>query len=444
MTAAQQDAGADHGGPDELAVALAALAASEQNYRLIAENSSDIVFRTSVDAVVEWTSPSTEAVLGWTLPDMQGRLISDFLHPDDREAVQRAGADAASGERVSFVARYRTKGGDFRWLEVTARPLMDEHGAVIGKAGSCRDVNAEVLARQEAERSQRLMQLTMDSAPSGMALIDLDRRFTQVNAPLARMLGFSADVLVKKRMPEVLHPEDDTFDIAMRIELLSGKSTTVVREVRMIRADGEIIWVQHGIGLLRDDDGTPLSYVSQFVDITDARESRSVLEHLATHDPLTGLLNRRSLLERMDPILAHHGRRSTRLAVLYLDVDGLKPVNDTHGHLAGDQLIVEVGQRIREQVREEDLASRLGGDEFVVVLPDSDGMHDALTVAEKLKAAIAAPCMVNGAEIRVTVSIGIAIAEPDEVPARVLQHADLALYRAKENGRDRIEVFMPE
>lgn len=417
------------------------LAASEAHYRLLAENASDMVWRTNLDAVVEWVSPSVVSVMGWQPEEMIGRPILDHVHPDDIARVQQATMTANDGGRVAFEARYLNGDGTYRWLQVTARPIVDETGAVVGKAGSCRDVDAEVTARQRAERSQRLFRLAMESAPSGMALVDLDRRIVEANQALADMLGHDPEWLLACRVPHLLHPEDDAIDIAMRAEVLSGRSSSVLREVRLRTSDGRIIWAQHGIGLLRDDDGTPLSYVSQLVDVTESRRARDELEHLASHDGLTGLANRRQLLEWMEPILGHDGRAGTHLVVLYLDLDGLKPVNDRLGHHAGDQLIVEVARRIQALVREDDLAARLGGDEFIVALPAVPDVADALVVAGKLADAIRRPITVDGHPVEVTTSIGVALATAGENPARVLQHADLALYRAKQSGRDRIEVF---
>jgi diguanylate cyclase (GGDEF)-like protein/PAS domain S-box-containing protein len=418
-----------------------ALASSEAHYRLLAENASDMVWRTDLDAVVQWVSPSVVSVMGWQPHQMVGRRILDQVHPDDLSRVREATATANDGGRVAFEARYLNGDGTYRWLQVTARPILDASGAVIGKAGSCRDVDAEVEARQRAERSQRLFRLAMESAPSGMAVVDLDRRLVEVNQALADMLGHDPDWLLACRIPDLLHPEDDAVDLAMRAEVLSGRSSSVIREVRLRTSDGRVIWAQHGVGLLRDDDGTPLSYVSQLVDVTEARRSRDELEHLASHDGLTGLANRRQLLEWMDPILSHHGRAGTRLAVLYLDLDGLKPVNDRYGHHAGDELIVEVAHRIATVVRDDDVAARLGGDEFIVALPAVADIDDALVVAAKLREAIREPVSIDGGTVEVSASIGVALAQAGENPARVLQHADLALYRAKQSGRDRVEVF---
>jgi diguanylate cyclase (GGDEF)-like protein len=162
---------------------------------------------------------------------------------------------------------------------------------------------------------------------------------------------------------------------------------------------------------------------------------------MATHDPLTQLLNRRELLARMSMVLAHAPRGGSQLAVLFADLDGLKEVNDTFGHAVGDELIIEVARRLSCLVRDEDLAARIGGDEFVIVLPSVTGESGARAVATKVQESIAQPLLVDGYPVSVGISIGIAMATAGEDPQAVLRHADSALYLAKRSGRNRVEVF---
>jgi diguanylate cyclase (GGDEF)-like protein/PAS domain S-box-containing protein len=417
------------------------LAASEERYRLLAENASDVVWRTDPTAVLEWVSPSVEAVLGWRPYEMIGRRITDLVHPDELDQVISAGSDVSNGERTSFEARYQTKAGAYRWLEVTARPVIDEDGVVVGRVGSCRDVHSEVEAWQAMERSESRFRLAMESAPTGMALMDLDRRFVEVNPALCRMLSCDASHLIGRRMVDILNASDDDVDLRMRDELLSGAASSATHEVRLIRTDGVMVWAQHAIGLLRDEFGVPQSYVSQFVNVTEAREAREALHFMATHDPLTQMLNRRELLARMSKVLGHAPRGGSTLAVLFADLDGLKGVNDTFGHAAGDELIVEVAHRLGALVRGDDLAARIGGDEFVIVLPAVSGEDGARAVAAKIQEAVAQPLLVHGYPVPVGVSVGIALAAAGDDPQTLLRHADSALYAAKKGGRNRVEFY---
>jgi diguanylate cyclase (GGDEF)-like protein/PAS domain S-box-containing protein len=420
-----------------------ALAESEERYRLLAENASDLVWRTDINAIVEWVSPSVVTIIGWSPEQLVGRPITELVHPDDLDRVRMAGSTIKDGDRVSFEARYRSRDGAYRWLEVTARPITDAHGAIVGRVGSCRDVHAEIEAWHAMERSESRFRLAMDSAPIGMALTDLDRRFVEVNPALCRMLGLEAPALAGKRMIDVVNAVDDDIDLTMRDDLLHGGSDSTTREMRLIRSDGVMVWVQHAIGLLRDENNVPQSYVSQFVNVTEAREAREALHFMATHDPLTHLLNRRELHARMSRILAHAPRADRHPAVLYADLDGLKAVNDAFGHAIGDAVLLEAARRIQNAVREDDFAARVGGDEFVIVLPEARSDDDAASVALKIGAALAEPMAVGTDSISMGVCVGISIVRVGDDPTAVLQRADAALYRAKKSGRNRVEVFDP-
>jgi diguanylate cyclase (GGDEF)-like protein/PAS domain S-box-containing protein len=420
-----------------------ALAASQETYRLLAENASDVVWRTDREAVVEWVSPSVVSVMGWSPEELIGSRILDHVHPDDLDRVRNATAAANDGGRVSFEARYLCKDDAYRWLEITARPLVDDAGQVVGKVGSCRDVHSEVEAWHALERSEQRFRLAMESAPTGMAVLDLDGRFIEVNAALGQMLGHEADWLLVHGVSDVVHPADDDAEQRLRDAILSGRTATATDELRLVRRDQAVVWVQVAVGLLRDEDGIPISIVAQFVNVTEAHDSREALRFMATHDPLSQLLNRRELLVRMSKVLSHARRGRSRMAVLFADLDGLKPVNDTLGHLAGDQLIIEASRRISAQVRDDDLTARIGGDEFVVVLPEVNGIEDALAVADKINRAIGKPMHVAGSEVPLGVSIGVTVGRTGEDATSLLRQADAALYRAKAAGRNRIECYDP-
>jgi diguanylate cyclase (GGDEF)-like protein/PAS domain S-box-containing protein len=420
-----------------------ALARSQEQYRLLAENASDVVWRTDLDACVEWISPSVTAVLGWSPAEMTGTRILDHVHPDDLDRVRTATAAANDGGRVSFEARYLCKDESYRWLEITARPLLDASGDVVGKIGSCRDVHSEVEAWHALERSEQRFRLAMESAPTGMSILDLDARFIEVNAALCRMLGHEPDWLLQHDMPALVHPADEAICRRMRDDVIAGRTPSVTEEIRLISRDHAVVWAQAALALLRDDEGLPRSLVAQFVNVTEAHESREALRFMATHDPLTQLLNRRELLVRMSMVLAHGRRGRSRMAVLFADLDGLKNANDTYGHSAGDQLIIEASRRIQAQVRDEDLVARIGGDEFVIVLPEVLDVDDALAVATKVIHGIGKPLFIAGAEVPLGVSIGVAVAGSGDDATTLLRNADAALYRAKAAGRNRIEVHDP-
>jgi len=300
----------------ERVMAAEALARSEQRFRLLAENSTDVVFRGSPTSQVEWVSPSVAEVLGFEPDELLGTSSYDLVTPEDRDRVLAfLTGDRDRGIRA-YQARFLTKHGGPRWMSVTVRAVYDD-GEIVGFVGSARDVETEHAAVEEAQ-------------------------------------------------------------------------------------------------------------------------------YLATHDELTHLLNRRAIIAHLDAIVQHPPRQGGRTAVLYLDLDGLKPVNDQFGHGAGDSVLVAVARRLLGGTRSSDTVGRLGGDEFVIVLgtvPDASG---AVAVAEKLRQAIGEAVDVGPVSVAATASIGIAFVRPDDTTDTVMARADAALYLAKDSGKDRVRVIDDE
>lgn len=414
-----------------------ALAASQEHFRLLAEQSSDFTLRTVRGFVVDWVSPSVTRVLGWRPDEIVGRSGFDFFHPNDIEPTRETAAKMATGASASGRLRLRCADGSFRWVSQVATPVFDDRGKLVARISGFQDVDAQVRAEHALARSERRFRLAMESAPTGMAVIDLDRRFVEVNPALCHMLGRDEAWLLEHRVSDVLDPDDDATDQRMREEIMSGRVESASNHHRMLTADGSSVWAEHSVGLLRDDDGTPLSYVSQFLDVTAAHQAQERLRFLAGHDALTSLANRHQLLARLSRILAHAPGAGSRIAVLFVDLDNFKPINDTHGHAAGDAVLVELARRLTTTVRGDDVVARLGGDEFIVALPGIRKLDDAHAVAAKIHEALAIPFKVGEAAIRTTVSIGLTLARQGEDPDEVLRRADRALYRAKGSGRNR-------
>lgn len=412
------------------------VAESEDRYRLLAENASDLVAALEVDGVPTWVSPSV-AALGWEPGDLVGTGIGEFLHPDDVAGFNEVLDRARGGATVHGRWRLRARSGEYRWFRVRLRPLITTGASgrldVAGLIAGWSDVQSEHLARAELERSEARFRQVLLSAPVGMAVVRLDRSFAQVNPALAALLGRDEQWLLHHGVGDVIEPADDAQDAKLRIDaLLDGRAS---REHRMRRADGSIFWVNHSVGVLRDAEGRADSFVSQFADISEARQARDWLRHLANHDPLTELANRRQLHSHISAAIARQPRTGAGVAVIFIDVDRLKPINDTYGHIAGDAVLVSVAARLKARVRGGDLVARHGGDEFVVVLSGVRGVEGALVVAQDLQGAFSEPVIVEGQPIEVSVSTGVALLSPGDDPARVLARADRAVYRAKAAGR---------
>lgn len=421
----------------------AELAESERRYRMLAENASDVVYQADLDGTLVWISDSVTALVGWRPEDMIGRQITDFLHPEDVAELLDARARLPAARTARVELRIRKLDGTYHWVSSSLRAIDDDDGQPIGRIGGWSDIHAAMAVRRVVAASEQRFRLAMDSAPMGMAVLSLDRRFIEVNPALCKMLDRSEEWLLNRSIADVVVPEDDQVDAQMREAILSGHVPTSVREKRLVAADGSVIWVEHSIGLLRDEDGEPFSYVSQFVNVTDAKHSRDELSYLATHDAMTDLLNRREFLNRLEELATHQPRLGTRTALLYVDIDDFKEINDTYGHGGGDAVLVAIAERISEQVRASDPVARVGGDEFVVALAGVYDIDDAHRMASKIQRVTSTPIAFEADLIQATISVGVAMLTPDRTPHETMRHADHALYAAKRSGRALVVSYSP-
>lgn len=292
-------------------------------------------------------------------------------------------------------------------------------------------------AHRAAVDSEQRFRLTFEEAPIGIALFSPAGEWLWVNRAMCSMLGYEEQDLMQRSVAELTHPDDLEADLAQVRRLLSGEVDRYETEKRYLRPDGRVVWAHLHVSLVRDGAGQPVHLVSQVQDITALREARELLVHQSLHDSLTGLANRVLLFDRLQQAMVQEERHHRGLAVLFLDLDRLKSLNDEHGHDAGDALLVQIADRLRDVVREGDTVARLGGDEFVVVAEAIGGTDDALELAERVRASLAEPYRIGDIEASCTASIGVALPPTGQAPEDILRLADRAMYRAKELGKDR-------
>jgi diguanylate cyclase (GGDEF)-like protein/PAS domain S-box-containing protein len=334
----------------------------------------------------------------------------------------------------------------------TAR-LLDEYTAQRERAQAefaSERVSAEAALRESVERiaaAEQRFRTAFEAAPIGMALADLDGRLIQVNDALCAITGYTRDELEEMRFAELSHPSDTARNEEMMRSLLSGEQSTFWMEKRFVDVVGQVVWVAVHATLVRAADGSPQHFLGQIQDVSERVRYEAQLQHMADHDPLTGLLNRRSFERELNQHIVRVQRYGPEGSALVLDLDRFKHINDTLGHNAGDELIVKIAQTLRARLRDSDVLARLGGDEFAVLLPHG-GAREAEQVAESILAAVRSQSVLTTAGRRrpVTASIGIALfGQAARLTAEdILVNADLAMYDAKEAGRDRAAVYSTE
>lgn len=374
------------------------------------------------------------ALTGLSLEEVLGDRWLASVHRDDRDRVS-AEWQRAFAARGQFRSQYRFVHADGAVKTVlgTAVPLHGASSAGLGYIGSLVDVSDRVgLERERAEQDARF-RATFDAAPIGMALVAPDGRFLKVNPALCELTGYSAVDLCVCTFADITHPDDLAKDLALVDDVLAGRRGHYVMEKRYLRADGSVIWVLLSVSLVRDGDGEPLYFISQIQDIDERKRFEEELRAMAERDPLTGVRNRRGFEEDARRLVAHAHRHGEAGAILLVDLDDFKAVNDTHGHQVGDEILRAVARALTERVREADIVGRMGGDEFAVVLghitpASADVVGEAM--ADSLRAITVD---LPDAQLSVSASIGMTCfaEDSDESLEVLLQRADEAMYRAK-------------
>ena len=303
-------------------------------------------------------------------------------------------------------------------------------------------------ARQDAERalhaSEARFRALFESAAIGIGIGDIEGRILEVNPSLVELFGARTEDLEGRRVDDLVHPEDTPGVWEAYGELISGKRDRFQVDKPYYRQDGEVVWTNLTVSLIRDEDGAPQYQVAMLEDITDRYRLQERLRYQATHDGLTGLPNRAAFFERLEALFEDPAP-GARLGLCYIDLDGFKVINDSLGHEAGDQLLTAVAGRLAGALAPSGhLLARLGGDEFVVLLENCRGEQQAVSVAKTVLDALSLPLAVGDNQLSVGASVGVLERTvATTTPMAAVRAADLTLYRAKEEGRGRWTVFDP-
>lgn len=437
---------------------------AEERLRLVIEAAPNAMLMANARGEIVLVNSQTEKLFGYTREELLELTVEALIPPRFRAHHQayRAGFFSQPDARAMGAGRdlfgLRKDGSEIP-IEIGLNPLQTTEGSFV--LASVIDISERLQAQRMtwAADADRLRQSILDSLPFAVIATDLEGDILSVNPAAAQMLGYERGDLVGKSALLVHEPDElqrraeelsrqNGLSIPPNFQVIvasSSRKTADEREWTYVRKDGSRLPVNIAMTAMRDESGKVHGFLKVAYDITERKRSEAVIRHMAHHDALTGLPNRALLLDRLEVAIEHARRHNGQLALLILDIDHFKRINDSLGHLIGDRLLLVVSKRLQERVRRGDTVARLGGDEFVILLSGA-ASRDALTpLIMQVSAAIAAPIQADEHELLVSSSIGGCLFPDDgDDPTTLLKRADTAMYHAKATGRSNFKWFTPE
>ena len=435
------------------------LRTSEQRYRLLAESISDVIFSTGSDLQLNYVSPSITAVLGydseWALSNgfhslaTNPRQLNGFYELLERVRCALGDPQRLAELRAQFLPQlfvFDALRADGQKIPVELRlvPMWDDSGRFEGLLGVGRDISLQ----RRAEKDLRMAATVFEHSTAAILVTDPAGYIVQVNHAFSRVSGYSSKQILDQ-LPNMLTADTQQASHLSYVIKQLNQQGSWEGEVWLKRKNGEKFPAWVGITAVKDDEGDLVSYVCFFSDISERKASEQRIHRLAYYDALTQLPNRTLFQDRLHSALQHGERHQEWVALMFLDLDRFKPINDSLGHAAGDRMLKEVATRLCACVDDDDTVARMGGDEFTLLLRSQAQREGALTraihVGEQILACLEQPFILEGREFFVTASIGIALSPQDgNELSQLMKNADTAMYHAKERGKNNFQFYQAD
>lgn len=412
----------------------------------LVDNLDGMTYRCRCDAAwsMKFVSRGCIALTGYAPEDIVNNTViswEEITLPEDRQSV-REKITAAAGERFSIQYRIRTRSGQTKWVMERGIEILDEGGEKVLE-GFIEDITESLATLEALEHAELRYRHIFEHASEGIFQTTQAGRYLAVNPALAGIYGYSSPEDLINDLSDIerqLYVESDRREQFQHLMETHGMVTEFESEV--YQRDGSKIWIAENAHVVRDAQGGFICYEGTVHDITERRLYQAQLEHQANYDPLTGLPNRNLLSDRITQAISRAQRFHQVLAVVFVDLDNFKFINDNLGHDIGDRLLVEIASRIRDCLRTPDTVARYGGDEFVLLLTDNHSINIITTLLERILQVITRPVLLAGREFQTSASLGVALYPQDGGDmASLLRHADIAMYAAKDHGRNNFKFF---
>ncbi len=426
---------------------------SEQWFAKTLHCISDAVIATDPQGKIRFINPVAEKVTGVPLELAKGKAIDEImtlLTESNRTAIENSAQKALKSGAVTQLncpTLMVNKSGQELPIDDGAAPILNDNGELLGAVMIFRDITERRKIENSLQESEQRFHSAFDLAAIGMALVSVNNRFLLVNNSLCTLFGYSQEELLIANLQMLTHNDDHDKVLSHHLrQLLSNELLSFQIEQKCFhKIIGKVVWVLLSASLVRTATGEPQYFIIQIQDISDRKAAEQQLVYIANHDPLTGLLNRLQFHDRFTQTLSAVQRHDAKLALMFLDLDRFKLINDTLGHRIGDLLLQAVSERLKRSIRTNDILARLGGDEFIILLTDICRIEDVARIAQNTIDMLSKPFSLEGNDIVVTSSIGISVYPDDGENSHVLlTNADTAMYRAKERGKNNYQFYTLE
>ncbi|MGK7961254.1 PAS domain S-box protein [Crocosphaera sp.] len=421
-----------------------ALSKSEEKYRQIVETASEGIWIIDQENKTSFINQQMAEMLGYDIEEMMGKSLFDFVAPEDNTKVHNKIQKRRQGIADTHDFKFRCRDGQELWTIVSTNPLFDHEGNYAGSLGMITDISQRKKMEQALSESEQRLEGILTSIQDVVWSFDANfSHLIYINPAAQITLDFSLEQLHKNPhlWLELIHRDDQEL-VHYHRQIVKEIGQTEYK-YRIIRNDGQTRWLSSRIRCVYDEKGNIIRIDGIDSDITEQKQAEIQLQYNATHDPLTNLPNRILFMDRLEHIMERQKRHSNfTFAVLFLDLDEFKIINDSLGHAIGDQLLQEIAKRLQDGLRNDDTLARLGGDEFTILLEDIKDIKDAIKIAKRIHSDLTKPFILEGQDIFINTSIGIALSGSGyEEPAEILRDADTAMYRAKANGKACYAIF---
>ncbi|MDD5171087.1 MAG: EAL domain-containing protein, partial [Syntrophales bacterium] len=423
---------------------------SENKYRLLADNVDDVIFVLDMNMNYTYISPSVKILRGYEPEELMKLSARETLTPASWDLAARTLAEVMELEKSEPKERstartlqleMKRKDGTTVWTEVKFSIIRDENQQPVNIIGLTRDITERKQAEEILQKSEERYRILVEYASDMIFRTDESGHFTFINSVMTHVTGYTEDEIIGKHYKMLVRP--DKFKEVMKLfaRQYENRVQNTYQEFPIITKDGQEIWIGENTQLLVED-GRVSGFQAVARDITERRRMEGEIQFLATHDSLTGLPNRLMFSQILNQAIHSAKRHQRQFAVLFLDLDRFKIINDTMGHEAGDLLLKEIAARLKQTLRAVDVVGRLGGDEFIILIEEVKELSQVVILADKILAAILRPITLMGKECRITASIGICMYPKDaEDEQSLMKNADIAMYLGKEEGKNNYQFY---